>query len=195
MPRTAAALKTSPREAEAANAARPETRLRGRLHCLGHYGEAAERIRTESRADRDVRGIAPAGDQHAADPGDVVACIKGVPLATEIGFEPGCEVHRRVRDRDADIAKIARAVARRDVHAAAEGDSEVRIVSADAGAIAVGFPRRPGVARMFVAEGNVVVNVIAYGLHTGPAERGFLEQRPCDIGQPVGFAVAAAQQE
>jgi hypothetical protein len=30
---------------------------------LGHYGEAAVRIRTESRDDRDVRGIAPAGDQ------------------------------------------------------------------------------------------------------------------------------------
>jgi hypothetical protein len=28
-----------------------------------------------------------------------------------------------------------------------------------------------------------------------PTERGFPEQRPCDLGKPVGFTIAAAQQE
>src|SRR6201993_2699650 len=136
---------------------------------LGNYGETAERVRAEGRGNCDVCRIAPAGDQHAADAWDVVARIKSVPLAADIGFEPGCEIHRRVRDRHADIAQIARAVSRRDVHAATEGDGEVGIVPADAGAIAVSFPGRPGGARVLIAEGNVLVNVIADGLDPAPA--------------------------
>ena len=54
---------------------------------LGDYGETAEHIRTECRADRDLCRIAPAGDQHSADARDVVPCIKGMPRTAEIGFE------------------------------------------------------------------------------------------------------------
>jgi len=160
---------------------------------LGDYGETAEHIRTECRADRDLCRIAPAGDQHSADARDVVPCIKGMPRTAEIGFEPSREIHWRVRDRHANIAQIARAVPRRDVHAATKRDCQVSEVPADAGAIAVSLPRRPGAARMFVAKRNVVVNVITDGLNPAPAEWGFPEQRLCDLGQPVGFAVAAAQ--
>src|SRR5260370_24890026 len=56
---------------------------------LGDYGETAERVRTERRADLDICRIAPARDQNPTDARDVVACIKGVPAAFEIGFEPG----------------------------------------------------------------------------------------------------------
>src|SRR3984893_3393802 len=142
---------------------------------LGHHSKAAQSVRAECRSNCNIRRIAAAGDQHAADAGDVVARIKGVPGATEVGFEPGCEIHRRVRDRHADIAKITRAVSRRDVHAATEGDSEVSIVPADAGAIAVSLPGRPGGARVFIAEGNVLVNKIADRLDPAPAGRSFPE--------------------
>jgi len=60
-----------------------------RCDFFGPYREAAERVRTESGADRDVSRVATAGDQHPADARDVVARVKGVPLAAEIGFEPG----------------------------------------------------------------------------------------------------------
>jgi hypothetical protein len=60
-----------------------------RCDFFGQYRKAVERIRTESRADRDISGVATAGDQHPADARGVVARVKGVPLATEIGFEPG----------------------------------------------------------------------------------------------------------
>src|SRR5689334_21106871 len=99
-----------------------------------------------------------------------MARVERVPLAADIGFEPGREIHRSVRDRHPDIAEIAGAIASRDVHAAAERDRQVSKVPADAGAIAVSFPRCPGGARVFVAEDNVLVNVIADGLDTGPAE-------------------------
>src|SRR5260370_14562771 len=107
---------------------------------LGHNGKAAERVWTKGRADRDIGRVPPAGDQHPPDARDVVARIKSVPLATDIGFEPGCEIHRCVRDWYADIAQIAGAVSRRDVHAATERHYEVRIFAADARAIAVNFP-------------------------------------------------------
>jgi hypothetical protein len=48
---------------------------------------------------------------------------------------------------------------------------------------------------VFIAEGEVLVDVIADRLHPAPTERGFPEQRPCDLGKPVGFTIAAAQQE
>src|SRR6185437_2329829 len=53
--------------------------------------------------------------------------------AAEIGLEPAGEVHRDRGRRDADVAKIARAIARRNVHATAEGDCRVGIVAANAG--------------------------------------------------------------
>jgi delta-aminolevulinic acid dehydratase/porphobilinogen synthase len=51
-----------------------------RCDFFGPYRKAAERART--RADRDVRRIATAGDQHAANVRDVVTRVEGVPLPT-----------------------------------------------------------------------------------------------------------------
>jgi hypothetical protein len=59
-----------------------------RCDFFGQYRKAVERIRTETGADRDISRVATAGDQHSANARDVVARIKGVPLAAEIGFEP-----------------------------------------------------------------------------------------------------------
>ncbi len=47
---------------------------------------------------------------------------------------------------------------------------------------------------MLVAERDVVVDEIANRLDPRPARRRLLEQLPCDIGKPVGLAVAAAEQ-
>src|SRR5215831_14745904 len=160
---------------------------------LSQYTEGAEGIRTEGRADRDIRGVATASDQYPADTWNVVARIKGVPFAADIGFEPGCEIHWRVGDRHADIAQITGAVACRDIHAAAEGYGEVRIIAADASAIAVGFPGRPAWARVFIPEGNVLVNEVADGLDAPPTDRRLPEQRPCNLGEPVGLAITAGQ--
>ena len=61
----------------------------------------------------------------------LVAELRRLDLARK-HFEPGGEIHRRIDRRDADIAEIARAVARRDVHAAAQRDGQVRVVAAHA---------------------------------------------------------------
>ncbi len=94
----------------------------------------------------------------------------------------------------ADVAEIAGAIARRNVHAAAEGDGEVRVVATDAIAFRIGLPGRLGRTRMLVAEGDVAMNVIADRLDAGPSRGGLGKKLPRDVGQAVGLAVATAQE-
>jgi KUP system potassium uptake protein len=61
-------------------------------------------VRAEGRDHRNVRRVAASGDQDAANPARVVAGIKGVPAAADIGFHPGIEIHRRGVWRHANIA-------------------------------------------------------------------------------------------
>ena len=91
-----------------------------------------QRVGAEGVRDRHVGGVAALADQDAADARHVVARVEGVPAAAEIGLEPAGEIHRRVGRRHADVAEIAGAIARRDVHAAAEGDGEMGEVAAHA---------------------------------------------------------------
>ena len=105
------------------------------------HGETGERVGTERVADRHVRRIASAGDEHAADPRSVVPRIERVPVPSDIGLEPGGEIHRAKRRRNADVAEIAGAVAGRNVHAAAEGDRQMRVVAAHAFAFLETPPR------------------------------------------------------
>src|SRR6516164_3370537 len=162
---------------------------------LGHHLEPAEYIGPEGRADRDIGGVAAARHQHPTDARVVVAGVDRMPCPAEINLEPGREIHRRRVGRDADIAEIASAIARRDVHAAAEGDRQMREIATHAGAVTITFPRRPAVAGVLVAEGDMAVDVVEDRLHPAPTEWRGLEQRPGDVGQPVGLAIAGGQQE
>ena len=100
---------------------------------VGDDLEARERGGAEAGRERDVGGVAAGGHEDAADARGVVAGVEGEPAAVEPDLEPGAEVHGIVDRRDADVAEIAGAVARGDVHAAAERDREVGEVAADAG--------------------------------------------------------------
>ena len=84
--------------------------------------EGLERGRAEGGRQGHVDRVAAVGHQHAADPGDVVPGVEGVPAAAEVGLEPGAEVHRQGGRGDADVAEVAGRVAGRDVQAAAERD-------------------------------------------------------------------------
>ncbi len=48
---------------------------------------------------------------------------------------------------------------------------------------------------MGIAERQVLVDIIADRLHQRPARRHVPEQRPRDVGETVGLAVAAAEQK
>src|SRR5438046_1851556 len=83
----------------------------------------------EGGGEGDVHRIAAAGHQYAADAGRVVAGVEGPPAVAEVDFEPRAEIHRTRNGRDADVAEVAGGVARGDVHAAAEGDRQVREIA------------------------------------------------------------------
>src|SRR5882724_3121776 len=148
---------------------------------VGPYLETRQRVRTEGLGDRNVRGIAALRDQDAADPWHVVARIEHAPVPADIGFEPAGEIARGPGFWRADVAEIAGAIARRNVHAAAERDRQMGIVAADAPAFIVGFPSRLGGAGVLVAECDVAMDEIADRLHPGPARLRVLEQFPGDV--------------
>ena len=123
-----------------------------------------------------------------------MAGIERVPAAAEIDFEPGAEIHRGILGRHADVAEIAGAVARRNVHAAAQRDGEVGEVPANAAPLVMGIPRRSGPARVLVTEPHAVVDVIADRLNQRPSLADFAESGPCETDQAIRLAITAAEQ-
>ena len=133
-------------------------------------------------------------DQDAPDARNIVAGIECVPLAAKIRLEPSGEIHRAVRRLHPDLAEIARAIARRNIHAAAKRDGKMRVVAAYAFAFLEGLER--GFRnRELVAEGDVVVHKVADRLHAIPSRRRMAEQFPRIFGQAIRLAVAAAQKK
>src|SRR4029434_2401324 len=140
-------------------------------HLVGPNLETIQGIGTEGAADGDVGGVAAAGDQHASDARGIVAGVEGVPMAVKVGLEPGGEIHRAIGRRHADVAQVAGAVTCGDVHAATEGDGEVRVITANAGPLLESLPGRLAGARVLVAKCDIPVDEIADRLDASPSGR------------------------
>src|SRR6266511_5122460 len=95
----------------------------------------------------------------------------------------------------ADFAEIAGAIARRNVHTAAEGDGEVRVVATHTLAFIEDLPGRHGRARVLVAEGDVAMDEIADRLDACPPRWRIFEEVPGHLGQALGLAVATAEEK
>src|SRR5271166_2696504 len=87
------------------------------------------------------------------------------------------------------------AIACRNVHAAAECDSKVRVVTTNTLGFFEDLPGGHGLARMLVAEGDVAMDEIADRLDARPSRRRAFEEFPGHRGQAVGLAVTAAQEK
>jgi hypothetical protein len=98
-----------------------------------------------------------------------VAGIEDIPLAREVDFEPGAEIHGRGIGRNTDVAEIPCAIAGGYVEAAAEGDREMSEIAANAATLVVSIPCGPERARVLVPEFKTIMDVIADGLHASPA--------------------------
>src|SRR5262249_61751918 len=98
--------------------------------------------------------------------------------------EPAGEIPWAMWGRRAHVAQISGAISGRNVHAAAECNSQVRVVATNAFALVEDLPRRLGCARVFIAELNVVMYKIANCLNALPSERLLLKEPPVDIGHP-----------
>src|SRR5206468_3776184 len=88
-------------------------------------------------------------DQHAADSRHVVARVECVPAPAKIGLEPAGEIHWAIGRWHADVPEIAGAIARRNVHAAAERDGEMRVVATHTLAFIEDLPGRHGPTSAF----------------------------------------------
>src|SRR5271166_5917661 len=125
------------------------------------HAERLQHVRPEGIDERDVRCVPADGDLDASDPRLVVARVERVPSPADVSLEPGAEVHRGGIGRHADIAEIAVHVARRNVHAPAKADRQMSEITADAGALGIGFERSPGRPCVLVSERNVAVDEVA----------------------------------
>src|SRR6185369_9079211 len=82
-----------------------------------------------------------------------------------------------------------------NIHATTKGDSEVGIVAADPASSMENLRCTARGASVLVVEDNMVVNVIADRLHSRISWRHAAEELPGRLGQQIGLAITAAQQE
>ncbi len=118
--------------------------LRSANELVGPNPETQQRVGSKCLGDWNVGGIAALRDQDATDPGNVVTWIECVPATTDISLEPAGEIAGGIWRRHADVTEIAGAVARRNVHAAAERHSQMCIVPANAFAFVEQYPSGGG---------------------------------------------------
>src|SRR5687767_5044254 len=125
----------------------------------------------------------------------VVPRVKRIPPPAKISLEPAGKIHWAVGRWHADVAEIAGAIARRNVHAAAKRDGEVSVVTTHTLAFIEYLPRCHSRARMLVAEGDMTMDEIADPLDARPARWQLFEQLPSCLGQAIGLAVATAEEK
>src|SRR5580692_830664 len=164
---------------------------RGPRYLIGPHFETFEGIRTERRYDRDIGGIPPPCHQDTGDPPDVIARIECIPAASEINLDPRGEIADAPRRRSAHISQISRAIASRNVHAAAECDGEMRIVPAHSDSLFIRLRGTARSTRTLIVERDVLVDVVADRLHAPPAWPSGLKQSPGCIRQKVRLAITA----
>ena len=123
-------------------------------------------VRRRSRAECRWRRVR-ARNRDAANSGMLWRASKVIPAAVEIGFEPGVIVHRRWVGWNANVAEKAVGVARRNIHAAAEGDGEMGEVPADADAFVISLKSGAGRSRILIAESQMAADEIADRLGRG----------------------------
>src|SRR5580698_8876656 len=129
----------------------------------------------------------------APDAGMVVARIHCVPTSVQEGLKPSAEIHGIGINRNADVAKIAGAIPRGNVHAPAESYGERREVAAYTNPFMHGIAGATGGARIRIAEADLRVHEIANRLHTLATAQYHPEIRPGEISELVAIAIPALE--
>src|SRR6202030_1003147 len=150
---------------------------------IGPNLEASERIGAERRSDGYINRVATPCHQYPSNPWHVVAGVKGVPASSEISLEPCGEVHRTVGRECPHVAEIAGAVARGNVHGAAECNSEMRVIATDASPVVERFPGSSCGAGMLIAKRDMVMHEITDCLNPAPTRWSLAKQAPSHLGK------------
>ena len=114
------------------------------------------------------------------------------PAAVEKNLEPGAKIHRCWILGHADIPEITRAVAGGNILAAAQRNSEMGKVAANADALGMSFGGRAVAPGVMVTEFDMVMHVVANRLNSLPAALDIAEPRPSEVGKFFGIAVTAS---
>src|SRR5208282_63076 len=174
-------------------------RLADRWHTLIDFihpdFKALQSIWAEGGGDGNIGRVAASRYEHSSNPGHVVTWIECVPGTAKIDFNPSRKIHHPVRRERSHVAKVSGAVPRRNIHAAAERDSQVGVVATDADTLVEGFPGCSRGTRFLIIENDMAVDKIADGLHARPSRRRLTESRPRRIGEQISLAIAAAQKD
>jgi len=115
--------------------------------------------------------------------------IHGVSTPIEIDLKLGAEIHGIGINRNADVAEIAGAIPRGNVHAPAERYGEMREVAAYTNAFMQGIAGAAGGARIRITEADLRVHEIANRLHALAAAQHHPEIRPGEIREIVAIAI------
>src|SRR5712672_1005252 len=105
---------------------------------------------------RDVSSVTSLSNQYTSNPWDVVTRIECAQTPANVGFEPAGEIPWAIWGRRAHVTQISGAISGRNVHAAAECNSQVRVVATNAFTLVEDLQRRLGCARVLIAVLNVV---------------------------------------
>ena len=98
---------------------------------FGHNFKLLKIGRPERCGDCHVRGVPPGGHEYSSNSWRVMTRVKAPPTVLKIDFKPSAEIHRRRRDRHADVAEIAGRVTRRNIQTPAQRYGEVLKVAAN----------------------------------------------------------------
>src|SRR5262249_47247550 len=128
------------------------------------YFEGHQLVQAEGVAQGNVGRIPAPRHQDPPDAPGVIPRVEDDPFPADVSFKPRREIHRP-GGRHADVAEVAGAIARREVHAAAERNRQMREIAADAGSLVERFPGSFRRTSMPVAERDVMVNVVADRLY------------------------------
>ena len=167
----------------------------GAGNLIGPNPETLQHVGPERRGDRDIGRIAASRHQNPAHPRHIVARVENVPAAADPGLKPPREIAWGERRWRSNIAQVAGAISRRNIQATAEGDGKMCVVAANAGPFVESLRGAAGRAGVLVVEGDMVMNIIADGLHARVPWSRAAEELPSRLGQQIGLAIAAAQQE
>ena len=148
------------------------------LKFVGYHLETDQLSGTEGRRNSDIGRVTSPRDHNAANPRMVVPRVKGEPATIQEYLIPCAKVHGGRIGRDADIAKIARAVPRRDVHAAGKRDGKVGEIPADTAAFLMTLRGGAVPPCVVVAELHTVVGVVTDRLRSLPTSLDAAKERP-----------------
>ncbi len=137
-----------------------------------------------------VLGVAPGGQAHHLFHRRHARGIEQHPAPTQVGFEDGMEIRRRLVE-----VRIRTDQPRRNVQCTAEGDGQVRVVAAYARALHEDIARRGGGVGRADAVGDVVVHPVADRTHARVAARQGAEQLLRHRAEQVRLAIASRQHE